>query len=88
RADGLIWDFAEYLSPNGFSLDSVQGAVFSLRTAAMGDTSRRFLNFLIEDFKDWVGKRQKRPAVLVIDEFGQFENQSIIALIELARSAN
>ena len=88
RADSLIWDFAEYLSPDGFSLDEAHGAVFSLRTAAMGDTSRRFLNFLIEDFKDWVGKRQKRPAVLVIDEFGQFENQSIIALIELARSAN
>jgi len=88
RADGLIWDFADYLSPNGFSLDEVNGAVFSLRTAAMGDTSRRFLTFIIEDFKDWVGKRQKRPALLVIDEFGQFENQSIVALIELARSAN
>ncbi|MBE7512744.1 MAG: type IV secretion system DNA-binding domain-containing protein [Anaerolineales bacterium] len=88
RADSLIWDFEEYLSPEGFSLDGVSGAVFSLRTAAMGDTSRRFLNFLIEDFKDWVGKRQQRPALLVIDEFGQFENQSIIALIELARSAN
>lgn len=88
RADSLIWDFAEYLSPEGFSLDNTSGAVFSLRTAAMGDTSRRFLNFLIEDFKDWVGKRQQRPGLLVIDEFGQFENQSIIALIELARSAN
>jgi len=88
RADSLIWDFTEYLSPDGFSLDDVNGAVFSLRTAAMGDTSRRFLNFIIEDFKDWVGKRQKRPAMLVIDEFGQFENQSIVALIELARSAN
>lgn len=87
RADSLIWDFHSYLSPSGFSLEHTQGAIFSLRTAAMGDTSRRFLNFLIEDFKDWVGKRQKRPALLVIDEFGQFENQSIIALIELARSA-
>lgn len=88
RADSLVWDFADYLSPDGFSLDSVSGALFSLRTAALGDTSRRFLNFLIEDFKDWVGKRQQRPALLVIDEFGQFENQSIVALIELARSAN
>lgn len=88
RADSLIWDFYSYLSPEGFTLDHTQGAIFSLRTAAMGDTSRRFLNFLIEDFKDWVGKRQQRPALLVIDEFGQFENHSIIALIELARSAN
>lgn len=88
RADSLIWDFHTYLSKEGFTLDDTMGAIFSLRTAAMGDTSRRFLNFLIEDFKDWVGKRQQRPALLVIDEFGQFENNSIIALIELARSAN
>jgi hypothetical protein len=87
RADALLWDFADDLSPTGFCLDGVSGAVFALRTAAQGDKARRFLNFLIEDFKDWLGKRQQRPAILVIDEFGQFENESILALIELARSA-
>lgn len=87
RADVLIWDFAAYLSATGFTLDDSQGAVFSLRTAAMGDSSRRFFNFLIEDFKDWAGKRQQHSAVLIVDEFGQLNSSEIVALIELARSA-
>lgn len=87
RADALLWDFAPYFSSQGFCLDANQGAIFSLRTAAMGDTTRRFFNFLIEDFKDWTGKRQHQPAVLVVDEFGQLPCSEIIALIELARSA-
>jgi hypothetical protein len=37
--------------------------------------------------KDFVGKRQRRPAVLVIDEFGQFSNDNVISLLTLARSS-
>jgi hypothetical protein len=87
RADSLIWDFAKYVSPSGFTLDDTPAAIFSLRTSAVGDTARRFFDFLIEDFKDWVGKRQSKPSLLVIDEVGQVHAESLLALIELGRSA-
>ena len=58
-----------------------------MRVQSVGDTSKRFLDFLVEDIKDFVGKRQKHPAVLVIDEFGQFSNNNIISLLTLARSS-
>jgi hypothetical protein len=53
----------------------------------MGDTTRRFFKFLVEDFKDWIGKRQQRSAILIVDEFGQLHSSEMVALIELARSA-
>lgn len=87
RADSLIWDFSQYITPNGFCLDDTSAAIFSLRTSAVGDTARRFFDFLIEDFKDWVGKRQSKPSLLVIDEVGQVHAESLLALIELGRSA-
>jgi hypothetical protein len=43
---------------------------------------------LIEDLKDFVGKRQQRPGLLIIDEFGVFDNHNIDAILMLARSAN
>ena len=82
---------ARALSPvvneQGFTLEDVQSAVFSIRTQSVGDTSKHFLQFLIEDFKDFVGKRQCRPGVLIIDEFGAFGNKNVIALLTMARSA-
>jgi hypothetical protein len=53
----------------------------------VGDTSKRFLDFLVEDLKDFIGKRQQHPSVLIIDEFGQFSNKNITALLSLARSS-
>lgn len=35
-----------------------------------------------------MGKRQKRPGLLIIDEFGAFGNKNIIALLTMARSAD
>ena len=58
-----------------------------MRVQSVGDTAQRFLDFLVEDLKDFVGKRQHHPAVLVIDEFGQFANDKIISLLTLARSS-
>lgn len=88
RIRPLVREFASLVGPEGFALEETRGAIFSLRTQSVGDTARRFLNFLVEDLKDFVGKRQRRPGLLVIDEFGAFQNESIVALLTLARSAD
>ncbi|RIK50653.1 MAG: hypothetical protein DCC57_11645, partial [Chloroflexi bacterium] len=83
----LARELAGLLDVRGFTLEESGGAVFTLRTPTAGDTGRRFLNFLLEDFKDFVGKRQRRPALLVIDEFSAFRSETILELLALARSA-
>ncbi len=79
----------ESVNQHGFSLDTQHTAIFSIRTQSVGDTSKRFLPFLIEDLKDFIGKssRQQRPAVLVIDEFGMFGAENIVNVLALARGA-
>jgi Cdc6-like AAA superfamily ATPase len=88
RVRPLVREFAPIVDPEGFILEESRGAIFSLRTQSVGDSARRFLKFLVEDFKDFVGKRQQRPAVFVIDEFGAFGNNNITALLSLARSSD
>lgn len=88
RLRPLAREFAALVHPDGFVLEECGGAVFSLRTQSVGDTARRFLHFFIEDVKDFVGKRQRRPGLLIIDEFGAFENHNIVALLTMARSAD
>lgn len=87
RLDPLIFEFAPLVGPEGFALEETRAAIFSLRTQSAGDTARRLLDFLIEDLKDFVGKRQRRPAVLIIDEFSRFGNRSSVDLLSLARSS-
>lgn len=87
RIRPLAREFSPSVGPEGFSLEETRCAIFSIRTQSVGDTGRRFLNFLLEDFKDFLGKRQKHPAILVIDEFGQFRNQSIQDIVMVARSS-
>lgn len=88
RIRPLVREFAPVVDPKGFTLEDSRGALFSLRTQSVGGTARRFLQFLVEDLKDFIGNRQKRPGLLVIDEFGTFNNQNIVALLQLARSSN
>ncbi len=88
RIRPLVREFAPVIGEEGFVLEKSRGAVFSLRTQSVGDTSRRLLRFLVEDIKDFIGKRQQRPALLIIDEFGVFNNQNIVSILTLARSAN
>jgi len=88
RLRPIMRDLRDLVRPEGFALEEERGAVFSLRTQSVGDTARHFLDFLIEDVKDFVGKRQKRPGLLVIDEFGAFGNKNILALLTMARSAD
>jgi Cdc6-like AAA superfamily ATPase len=87
RIRPLSREFSPMVGDDGFALEDTHCAIFSMRAQSVGDTSRRFLDFLVEDLKDFVGKRQRRPAVLVIDEFGQFSNDNVISLLTLARSS-
>lgn len=87
RIRPLEREFSPIVGPDGFALEDTSCAIFSMRVQSVGDTSKRFLDFLVEDIKDFVGKRQRSPAVLVIDEFGQFSNNNIISLLTLARSS-
>lgn len=88
RLRPLAREFGPVVGAAGFVLEQSRGAVFSLRTQSVGDTARRFLHFLIEDIKDFVGKRQRRPGLLIIDEFAAFGNHNIVALLTMARSAD
>ncbi len=87
RIRPLAREFTACVGDEGFALEETQCAIFSLRVQSVGDTSKRFLDFLVEDLKDFIGKRQKQPSVLIIDEFGQFSNKNITALLSLARSS-
>jgi len=87
RLRPLAREFSKHVGDGGFALEETPCAIFSLRVQSVGDTAQRFLDFLVEDLKDFIGKRQKSPAVLIIDEFGQFSNKNITALLSLARSA-
>ena len=87
RLRPLAREFDKHVGDGGFALEETPCAIFSLRVQSVGDTAQRFLDFLVEDLKDFIGKRQTQPAVLIIDEFGQFSNKNITALLSLARSA-
>jgi Cdc6-like AAA superfamily ATPase len=88
RIRPLVRELRSVVDPNGFILEEIPGAVFSLRTQSVGDTARRFLRFFVEDIKDFVGKRQQRAGLLIIDEFGAFQSQGIDDILTLARSSN
>ncbi len=87
RLRPLMREFTPLTGSDGFSLEESRAAIFSIRTQSLSDTASYFLQFLVEDLKDFINKRQQRPAVLVIDEFGAFGNKNIIKLLSLARSA-
>jgi Cdc6-like AAA superfamily ATPase len=87
RLSPLMMEFRTLVGKEGFTLEDTHAAIFSIRTQSVGDTASRFVQFLIEDLKDFAGKRQQRPAILIIDEFAAFGNENIVALLALARSA-
>ena len=89
RLANLARPLEEAVGSSGFSLEGSHCAVFSLRTQSVGIDAKKFLDFLIEDVKDWIGKRQPPgvEALLIIDEFGSFNNDSITDVLTLARSS-
>ncbi len=87
RIRPMAREFMPCVGEDGFALEETRCAIFSMRVQSVGDTAQRFLDFLVEDLKDFIGKRQTHPSVLIIDEFGQFSNKNITALLSLARSS-
>ena len=89
RLASLARSLEGVVSSSGFSLETTRCAIFSLRTQSVGVDAKKFLDFLIEDVKDWIGKRQPPgvEALLIIDEFGSFDNESITDVLALARSS-
>lgn len=89
RLSNLARPFSSIINQDGFNLEQSQCAVFSLRTQSVSLDAKRLLDFLIEDVKDWIGKRQlpDTEALLIIDEFGSFNNESITDVLTLARSS-
>lgn len=89
RLANLARPLEEAVGSSGFSLEGSQCAIFSLRTQSVGVDAKKFLDFLIEDVKDWIGKRQPPgvEALLIIDEFGTFNNDSITDVLTLARGS-
>ncbi len=78
--------YAGVVDPSGFSFETTPTAIFSIAAMAAPDTAGRFLKFLVEDLTDFIGRRQGRPAVILIDEFGAFGNENIIRVLNMARS--
>lgn len=74
-----------YIDGSGFALEDVKGAVFSVRSGAVADSAKRLLTIIVEDYKSYMGFRQKGPALLVIDEFGAFDNRNIEQLMTMGR---
>jgi Cdc6-like AAA superfamily ATPase len=79
--------FRHIISHDGFALEDVRCFIFSIRTQTALDSGKQFLKFFIDDLRDFVGNRQQRPAVIIIDEFAQFGNENIVNLLSLARSS-
>lgn len=84
----VVFELEGKVRRDGFCLEEARCAVFSIRTQTVSDIAQHFLHYLVEDFKDYIGNRQKRPALLVIDEFATFKSENLHALLSLARSSH
>ena len=83
----LIRDFRHHVHRKGFTFDTARVAVFSIRTQSVGETSCQLLNVLNADLMDFMGKRQQRPTVVIVDEFQAFKNESLVETLSLGRSS-
>ncbi len=87
RIRPMAREFGRCIGEEGFALEETACAIFSMRVQSVGDTAQRLLSFFVADLLDYIGKRQEHPAVLIIDEFGQFGNDNITSLLSLSRSS-
>ena len=89
RVRAVSRNFREFISEDGFAFDDTKVAIFSIKAMSAPDDSRRFFNLMMEDLKDFIGqkKRQAKPTVIIIDEFGLFPPEPVIPLLQLARSS-
>ncbi|MEZ4710643.1 MAG: hypothetical protein R3A44_25820 [Caldilineaceae bacterium] len=88
--DGLTQSFGDVIHRDGFSIEDVEFAVFSIKTTVEGDGATQFLDFFIDHLKQFIGSMeedQKKDTVIVIDEFPAFRNESIGDVLSIGRSA-
>lgn len=83
----LIRDFRQVVTRDGFCLDNARVGIFSVRTQSVGETSRQLLNILNQDLMDFMGKRQQRPTMIIVDEFQAFNSEALVSALSLGRSA-
>lgn len=83
----LIRDFKNKVTQDGFTLDNARVGIFSVRTQSVGETSRQLLNILNQDLMDFMGKRQQRKTMIIVDEFQAFNSEALVSALSLGRSA-
>lgn len=82
----IVRDFSPLTHPEGFTIESAGCAIFSLNTSSAGITAKEFVDLLIDDIKDAMSHRMRRPSVWIIDEFLVLRNESISDLLTIGRS--
>lgn len=83
----LIRDFKDRVTCQGFTLDEAGVGIFSVRTQSVGETGRQLLQIFNEDLMDFMGKRQKRETIIIVDEFQAFNSEALVGALSLGRSA-
>jgi len=78
--------FTPLTGEEGFKIEETNYAVFSLGTQSASIMAKEFVNMLIEDIKDAMRNRIKRPCVWIIDEFLVLGNDSIRDVLTIGRS--
>ncbi len=88
RLSPIVMELRPYLKADGFALEKVDGAIFSIDTQSYGDTSKRLMRLLIEDIKNYTTDRKpsQEQALIVVDEFGTLSSENITSLLFTARS--
>ena len=82
-------EFRYAMHPQGFSFDNSRCAIFSLPASSQKDSGKRFLDFLIEDFKDFtLRKDPERRVILMVDELNALGSDNMADLLKQCQSKN
>ncbi len=82
-------EFRYAMHPQGFSFDNSRCAIFSLPASSQKDSGKRFLDFLIEDFKDFtLRKDPQRHVILMVDELNALGSDNMADLLKQCQSKN
>ncbi len=82
-------EFRYAMHHQGFSFDNSRCAIFSIPASSQKDSGKRFLDFLIEDFKDYtLRKDPNHEIILMIDEFNSIGSHNTAELLRQCQSRN
>lgn len=82
-------EFRYAMHPQGFSFDNSRSGIFSLPVSSQKDSGKRFLDFLIEDFKDFtLRKDPQRRVILMVDELNALGSDNMADLLKQCQSKN